>query len=153
MITIKTGDLLNATETVIGHQVNCFGAAGGLAYDVFCKYPNAEKEYFDIVNWVRTSDLTPHALLGTVQCVTQPDGHVVANLFGQLHPGANYCPAALEAALIRLKPKAQENGWSVALPYKLSCGICGGNWDEVLEIIERTMDGVECVIYQREEDK
>ena len=43
--------------------------------------------------------------------------------------------------------------WSVALPYKLSCGICGGDWDEVKDIIERTMYDVACVIYQKEDDK
>ena len=41
---------------------------------------------------------------------------------------------------------------SVALPYKLSCGICGGDWHEVLLMIQDTMTGVDCVIYRREGD-
>lgn len=32
MIQIKQGSLLDAEETIIAHQVNCFGVAGGLAY-------------------------------------------------------------------------------------------------------------------------
>lgn len=52
---------------------------------------------------------------------------------------------------MQLANSARIMGWSVALPYKLSCGICGGDWDEVLKIIERTMEGVDCVIYKKEE--
>lgn len=148
MITIKKGDLLQATETVIGHQVNCHGAAGGLAYYVFDKWPNAGNDYYQMVQ--RTN---PWTLLGLTQLTgQQPDGHIIANLFGQYQPGADYRPDALESALKVLGHQARIMGWSVALPYKLSCGICGGDWDEVLDIIERTMTGVDCVIYQREGD-
>lgn len=148
MITIKTGDLLQATETVIAHQVNCHGAIGGLACYVFNKWPYAENDYMQLIQ--RTS---PWALLGLAQLTgQQKDGHIICNLYGQYHPGADYRPEALEMALTILAQQAKAMGWSVALPYKLSCGICGGDWDEVLEIIERTMEGVECVIYQREGD-
>jgi hypothetical protein len=41
----------------------------------------------------------------------------------------------------------------VALPWRLSCGICGGDWTEVQKIIEETMKGVNCVIYRREGDE
>lgn len=148
MITIKTGDLLKAEEKVIAHQVNCFGAIGGLACYVFNKWMDAENDYMQLVH--RAS---PWALLGLAQLTgQQKDGHIICNLFGQYHPGADYRPEALEAALTILAQQAKAMGWSVALPYKLSCGICGGDWDEVLQIIERTMEGVDCVIYQREGD-
>ena len=148
MITIKKGNLLEATETVIGHQVNCHGFAGGLAYHVFSKWPNAGNDYLQMVQ--RTN---PWALLGLTQLTgQQPDGHIIANIFGQYQPRADYRPDKLEAALKVLGHQARIMGWSVALPYKISCGICGGDWDEVLEIIDRTMTGVDCVIYQREGD-
>lgn len=148
MVKIKTGDLLDAQETIIAHQVNCFGAAGGLAAAVFDKYPVAESDYMQMVQ--RTK---PWGILGFAQLTgQQKDGHIICNLFGQYQPGADYRPDALEKALEILGAMAKEMGWSVALPYKLSCGIAGGDWDEVQQIIERTMRDVECVIYRRETD-
>lgn len=148
MITIKNGDLLEATEKVIGHQVNCFGIAGGLAYHMFEKYPDAENDYMQL-----TQRANPWAIKGMTQLTgQQKDGHIIANIFGQYQPGADYNPEILEEALEMLGTQARVMEWSVALPYKLSCGIAGGDWDEVLDIIERTMVGVDCVIYQREGD-
>lgn len=148
MITTKTGNLLDATETIIAHQVNCFGAAGGLAAAVFDKYPSAEHDYMQRVNRSK-----PWQLLGMSQVTnTQRDGHIICNLFGQYQPGADYQPQALEQALGQLGRFARAVHMSVALPYKLSCGICGGDWNEVQKIIERSMNGVNCVIYRREGD-
>lgn len=149
MITIKTGDLLEATEKVIGHQVNCFGVAGGLAYHMFEKYPDAENDYMQLIRRTGRPGLKGYAQL-TGQ---QKDGHIICNIYGQYYPGSDYRPEALEKALASLGEQARTMGWSVALPYKISCGICGGDWDEVMEIIERTMTGVDCVIYQREGDQ
>jgi O-acetyl-ADP-ribose deacetylase (regulator of RNase III) len=147
MINIKKGDLLKAKEKVIAHQVNCFGAAGGLAGVVFRKYLTAGNDYMQLIERMQ-----PKALLGMAQFTgQQKDGHIICNLYGQYHPGADYRPDRLEQALEMLGNTARIMGWSVALPYKLSCGICGGDWDEVQQIIERTMDGVDCVIYQKEE--
>ena len=149
MITHKKGDLLKATEKVIGHQVNCHGAAAGLAGAIFRKWPTAERDYQQLIKRCQ-----PKALLGMSQLTgEQRDGHIICNLFGQFNPGADYNPQRLEQALTMLGNTARIMNWSVALPYRLSCGICGGDWDEVLQIIERTMDGVDCAIYQREGDK
>ena len=149
MVTIKTGDLLKAKETIIGHQVNCLGGAAGLAADIFRKWPYAKKDYMDLVRRI------PGKVLFGMAHFTgqQKDGHIICNLFGQFDAGADYNPQRLEQALEQLGNFARAAEYSVALPYKLSCGICGGNWDEVLGIIERTMEDVECVIYRREGDE
>lgn len=150
MVTIKTGDLLNATEKVIAHQVNCFGITGGLAFEIFNKWPDAGNDYDQLINRIPNSSI----LLGIPQMTgLQRDGHIIANLYGQYAPGADYNPTALERALTCLGEIARQYGWSVALPYKLSCGIAGGDWEEVLEIIENAMDGVDCAIYRREGDE
>lgn len=149
MVTIKNGDLLKAKEKIIGHQVNCFGGAAGLAAAVFKKWPYAKKDYEDI-----TTRIPGKILLGMAFYTgQQKDGHIICNLFGQYTPGADYRPDKLEQALQQLANFAKAGGYSVALPWKLSCGICGGDWNEVLQIIERTMDGVDCVIYRKENTK
>lgn len=146
MVTIKNGDLLKAQEKVIGHQVNCMGVAGGLAADIFRKWPYARRDYNQIVKKIK-----PNALLGMAYFSGEErDGHIICNLFGQFNAGADYSPKKLEQALEQLGNTARVMNWSVALPWRLSCGICGGDWDEVLQIIERIMDGVECVIYKKE---
>ena len=151
MITHKKGNLLSAKEKVIAHQVNCFGAAAVLAGAIFRKWPTAEKDYQQLIKRV-----PPKALLGMAQFTGEQrdrNRHVICNLFGQYEPGPAYNPQRLEQALEMLGNTARIMGWSVALPYKISCGIAGGDWDEVLAIIEQTMDGVDCVIYQREGDE
>lgn len=148
MITHKKGNLLSAKEKVIAHQVNCFGAAAGLAAAIFRKWPIAESDYQQLVKRVPGK-----ALLGMSQLTGQQrDGHIICNLFGQYEPGADYRPERLKSALEMLGNTARIMNWSVALPHGLSCGIAGGNWDEVLQIIEKAMDGVDCVIYQKEEN-
>ena len=150
-IKIKKGNLLSAKEKVIAHQVNCFGVAGGLAGAIFRKWPTAGQDYQQLVN------RCPHkSLLGMAQFTGEQKDrahHVICNLFGQYNPGEDYNPKRLEQALEQLGNTARIMKWSVALPYKLSCGICGGDWDEVKDIIERTMHDVDCVIYQKEDDK
>ena len=150
MITHKKGNLLNAKEKVIAHQVNCFGVSGGLAAAIFRKWPTAEQDYQQLVK-----KMPPKALLGMSHLTghqKDKERHIICNLFGQYNPGADYNPKKLEQALEMLGNSARLMNWSVALPHGLSCGICGGDWNEVLQIIERTMDGVDCVIYQKEEN-
>ena len=150
-ITIKKGNLLSAKEKVIAHQVNCFGVAGGLAGAVFRKFPDAKNDYMQLINRCQ-----PKSLLGMAQFTGEQrdrSRHIICNLFGQYEPGADYNPKRLEQALEQLGNTARLAGWSVALPWRLSCGICGGDWDEVQAIIERTMHDVDCVIYQREGDE
>lgn len=154
MVRIKSGDLLEATEKVIGHQVNCYGAVGGLAASVFSRWPYAKNDYLNLVDRYEQVAFHRIQLLGLCQLTgQQKDGHIIANLYGQLRPGKDYRPESVERALRTLGSLARQNGWSVALPYKLSCGLCGGDWNEVYQIIERTMHGVDCTIYKRECDE
>ena len=148
MITIKDGDLLQATEDIIGHQVNCQGAAGGLAYHLFMRFTQAANDYEDLVY-----DVSRHGeqmkLLGYAQYSHQKSGKIIANLYGQYFPGADYRPHMLQRCLESLGEFARRGGYSVALPFGISCGICGGNWDQVLRIIEKAMEGVQVTLYRK----
>lgn len=145
MVTIKHGDLLEATEDIIAHQVNCFGVVGGLAADIFKKWPNAELDYLQLCQRAK-----PWSIRGLAQVTgQQKDGHIICNLFGQYHPGCDYNPEALESALFMLSDLAKTFNLTVALPFGLSCGIAGGTWSEVQKIIESTMKGVQCTVYMK----
>ena len=54
MIKIIEGNILNAEEDIICHQVNCRGKMGsGLAKQIRDKYPDVYKEYVDLINWAK----------------------------------------------------------------------------------------------------
>lgn len=144
MIKYIKGDLLNAREAIIAHQVNCFGIAGGLAQSVFEKWPEAELEYKQIV------EKTGEYMLGVTQFTKQQtDGHIIANVFGQLYPGNDTRYHELGKALRHLAVMAEMLRLPVALPYKLGCGIGGGSWEKVKEMIEANLGNLDVTIYQR----
>lgn len=147
MLRTVRGDILQAKETIIAHQVNCYGIAGGLAACVFQRWPIAYEDYRQLTG--RFGAMGHRAdLLGMAHLTgQQPDGKIVASLYGQLYPGQDFRPEALGSALRGLARAAESMGASVALPYKISCGICGGDWRVVYEMIKDTMKNVETTLY------
>ena len=143
MVKIEKGNVLKAKETIIAHQVNCFGVAGGLAYAVFTQYPNALKEYLKICDRPGKE-----LLLGHCQCIKQNDGHIIANLFGQYRPGADTKMEAVKKSSVELKNFAQKNNARIALPWKIGCGIGGGNWEEMQELIAEILGDCDVTIYK-----
>lgn len=150
MIKTKYGDLLRAEETIIAHQVNCFGQAGGLAGHIFREWPDAGSDYYQLVTRMSTHGRQID-LLGMAQLTgQQPDGKIIANLYGQYFPGRDFRPLMLDRALTSLASVAKTMSASVAIPYGISCGICGGDWQLVRRIIEQTMEGVDVTLYSLE---
>lgn len=147
MLKTVYGDLLQAKETIIAHQVNCFGDAGGLAYHIFRRWPDAGNDYQQVVGRMAKTGKQID-LLGMAQLTgQQPDGKIIANLYGQYFPGRDFRPLMLERALTALASAAKAMNASVAIPYGISCGICGGDWRLVRRIIEETMKDVDVTIY------
>lgn len=142
VITVVEGDLLNATEDIIGHQVNCQSVMGsGVAKVVRDRYPIVYSEYISL-----SEKHHPVELLGRCQVVNTKENKFVANLFGQLNYGydgrqyTNY--DALRNALRELSEYAKTNDLSVALPYKIGSDRGGADWNEVQKIIEEEFDEV-----------
>ncbi|WP_339304381.1 macro domain-containing protein [Paenibacillus sp. FSL L8-0435] len=150
MIRIIIGDLLNATESIIGHQTNTKGVWGsGIAKAIKQKYPDAYPFY----------QLACHEygdrLLGLCWTTKVNEKRVVANLFGQTTYGRNKSVvytdyAALKAALESLKIRAKKFGHSVALPYNIGCGLANGDWKVVYGIIEEVFSDYEVTLYRWE---
>jgi O-acetyl-ADP-ribose deacetylase (regulator of RNase III) len=136
MITIIEGNILEAKEDVIVHQVNCRSVMGsGLAKQIREKYPEVYEQYITFC-----SQFSPHGLLGKAQKVYTHDDKIVFNLFGQLNYGRKNIRYtdydALKEALTKVYEDANHFLWSVALPYNIGCGLANGNWDRVYEIID-----------------
>lgn len=161
MIKIVKGNLLDATEDIIAHQVNCRGVMGaGVARQIKNSFPRAFQQYRELCEMYKEN---PSKLLGTCQLVKecQEDHHVViANLFGQERYGfaGTYTDeVALREAFRSLVAKINTSSVitgnptkSVAMPYGIGCGFGGGHWPRIYEIIEQEFGNIEVVLYKLE---
>jgi O-acetyl-ADP-ribose deacetylase (regulator of RNase III) len=152
MIKIVDGDLLNATENIIGHQVNCQGKMNsGVAKAIREKFPIAYGAYIAEYN-VHYNKRLLNDLLGRCQLVFTGTDKIVANLFGQFnygYDGKQYTSVyALRMSLMSLKDKAQHLNASVALPYKIGSDRGGADWNEVYKIIDEVFSDYEVTLYR-----
>jgi O-acetyl-ADP-ribose deacetylase (regulator of RNase III) len=146
------GDILDAKDGIIGHQVNCQMVMGaGLAKQIRDKYPRVYDEYMLMVG---KSPIT--ARLGRCQMVAVSDKLLVANLFGQF----DYRPrnkvhtdyTALSMALRNLqrwKDTFVSKDFPIYLPYGLGCGLAGGDWKIVEGIIRGAIPDANIVRYDK----
>lgn len=137
MIKVIDGNLLDAKTDIIAHQTNCLGImGGGVALAIRQKYPNVYETYRNFCGQA----VAPVAILGQCEMVATKSGTApffVANLFGQCETGkgaTNY--RALECAMLELyKFMVRNDLRTVAMPYMIGCGLAGGDWNKVSDII------------------
>jgi O-acetyl-ADP-ribose deacetylase (regulator of RNase III) len=156
---VITGDLLKSNADIIGHQVNCQGVMGaGLALSIRKKYPKVFEKYKYIVNNCKNKN----KLMGRTLFLSEngkvikkeysPNTKIIANLFGQYNygKGVQVDYEALENSLMELKKFAKENNLSVGIPYKIGCGLAGGDWKRTKSIIEKIFKDYPVNIYKKE---
>lgn len=133
---IVVGDLLDVDCGLIVHQVNLAGVMGaGLAKQVRDKYPYVFSEYVNSVSEMSLGDIH----------VVEIDGDLsVCNLAGQDRPGPNTSIAAHELAWEAVAYYA--TGRPVYAPWKIGCGIGGGDWNVVRSIAEKYVPGIIWVV-------
>lgn len=146
---ILNEDILNCKENIIVHQTNCLGVMGkGLAQQIKQKYPEVFNGYY---HYCKTN--TAESIFGTSLICEANDGKYIANLFGQLSYGKDLQTDydKFKTALQEIHTFAKENKLSVAIPYKIGCGLAGGDWNTVYDIISEIFyDSVECNLYKYE---
>lgn len=145
MIKIVNGDLLEAKENIIGHQVNCRAKMNsGAAKAIRNKYPIVFKHYVKECS---------NEKLGECQLVFVESSKWVANLFAQKnygYDGKQYTiVSALRSSLITLCEKAKEHNLTVALPYKIGSDRGGADWNEVYAMIEDVFQDYEVTLYKK----
>ena len=143
MIKEVNGNLLTYPGLqVIGHQTNCLGVMGaGIAKQIKARWPDVFRQYYDYCK----SFTNAHYLLGKCQVIDTDDGKYVANLFGEYSFCESIAPYeeggkprhtdydALKECLHRLHTWMVLNDKETCgLPYKIGCGLAGGNWDDVV---------------------
>ncbi|MFJ7982359.1 Appr-1-p processing protein [Lysinibacillus xylanilyticus] len=138
LIRIIDGDLLQAEENIIMHQVNAQGEMNtGVAQQVKEKwYDEVYKYYKSLCDGNMISEL-----MGYAQKLSVGKDKYVVNLFGQDKYGydgeryTNY--EALYVALDSVARFARRHNLSVALPYKMGCDRAGADWNIVYAMIEK----------------
>lgn len=152
MIEIVEGNLLNATEDIIEHQVNCKGVMGsGLAKQIKSKYNGVYLQYKRECDEELKRSGGTQFLLGHTLNVEVGKGKYVSNLFGQDGYGRDTMYTdypSLKRALIKLEKFARKNNLTVALPYGIGSGLAGGNWETVYKIIEHVFGDYEVALYR-----
>lgn len=144
------GDILSYPdsdkEVIVCHQVNCRGVMGaGLALQIRMAFPDVFENYRRLCFLADK----PHKMLGFVQFVPaihhSESGDVtyfnVANVFSQNGYGVNgrYTDYdAMRAAFTRIAE--QYPNATVRIPYRMGCGLGGGNWEIVEDIIRKTLE-------------
>lgn len=156
MVTYKNGDIFKSSCNLIGHQVNCQGVMGsGIAKTIRERYPQAYNIYM-----YKHKEEGSH--LGDISAATIPgsgdeimgDLHIV-NMYAQ----DKYLPRgichtnydAFRKCLQKIKyiitfggewPLAAK-GWKIGFPDHIGCGLAGGDWNIVKQIIEDEFSGDE----------
>lgn len=150
MIKTVYGNILDATEDIICHQVNCQGVMGtGIAKALYQRWPIVKGAYQRFCQAESLGE--PQNLLGKVQMVEVEPGKYVANIFGQLDYGRNpykkYTDyVALTNAFNEIRNKYA--GKSLAYPYGFGCGLANGDWAIVSQMIETYFKDMNVTIYQ-----
>lgn len=138
-----TGDILTPNTSgktvVVCHQVNCRGVMGaGLAKQVRQMYPGAYTAYKEKCVEIKQG----RGGLGDVQfcAYLNQSGYILANIFGQDGYGRDkqYTDyAALCKAFTHIAQSFPNS--TIRIPYKMGCGLGGGDWTVVEQIIKETL--------------
>ena len=141
MIKIVNGDLLQSNLPLIAHQTNCLGVMGaGIAKSIKNMWNIV---YIQYANFCKNLGYSKNLLLGECQiCITgEFPIRFVANLFGEYSFTESVAPYenrhtdydALKESLIYLIAFCKGvNITEIGIPYKLGCGLAGGDWDGVV---------------------
>lgn len=145
------GDILSAPEgvsqpVIICHQVNCFGRMGaGLAKQIRNKFPEVFSAYETMTN----NESDRMSLLGNAQVINVGDNLYVANIFGQYGFGRSGRYTDYIAVMRAFRVIANSYPDAILrIPYKIGCGLGGGDWDRVKSIIETELADVQYEIWR-----
>lgn len=136
---VVDGDLLDVTEGLIAHQVNCRGVMGaGVARVIAKRYSGVEQAYRD-----HCGGIEPLSLLGTVHLAFATPVLLVANVFGQLNTGRGLQTdyTAVRDALSDLSDRLRIGPPTLNVPYMMGCGLAGGDWDTYSAILDEHWPG------------
>lgn len=136
-------DMRALDKGVLFHQVNCQGImGGGIARAFAVKWPKLEPEYRAICE---KFDFDENQLLGKVYTYGVDRDLVIANVFGQGDVSRSERMTRYDATcdaferIIRSQERNKKGLFTrlpLYFPYKMGCGLGGGEWSIYSSIIE-----------------
>ena len=140
MIHEVCGDLLKQPVDIIAHQTNCQGVMGaGIALQIK-KQLLTSNEYN---KYVKVCKEQGAELLGKTQLLEAPDGRIIANCFGENIPtgkGRDTDYDALAHSIAKVRNYARADGLVVGIPGLIGCGLAGGEWHIVRDMLYKLFD-------------
>lgn len=166
-IHVVEGDIFTTHCNIICHQVNCQGVMGhGIAKQVKEKYRGVFDEYkrYCDAHADNRAAMLGEALIvdmyhgaAVLDWLVNSESKFIANIFGQLTYGTGLRTdyKALVSGLEVVARFAKEHNLSVAIPYKIGCGLAGGDWNKVSMFIEGVFAGsdLEVLMYRYEQNE
>lgn len=149
MLKYIKGDLLDAPQPIIIHQVNCQGVMGsGVALAIKKRFPEAYVVYRETLD-----QFGDGGCLGETSSVVVSPDKKIYNLYSQRH----YLPRgerhtdyeALARGFEKIKNENPEISKDVAAP-KIGCGLGGGDWRIVSSMLETIFDDRDVYVYELE---
>lgn len=146
MVRYFDGDLLKSNCNIICHQVNTLGVMGaGIALQIKNEYPRCFQKYKEICNYFKDKqdELIGRVLLWEDEIPSIPI-KLIANFFSQIGLGwdvqTDYdafrkCCKEVKAKLKYWFPITLDS-FKIGFPYKIGCGLAGGDWNIIKQIIE-----------------
>jgi O-acetyl-ADP-ribose deacetylase (regulator of RNase III) len=147
---IIEGDITNATEGFIIHQVNCRDVMGsGVAKALFTKWPIVKKQYH-VFNKRFVERNVLDRLLGSLDIIPVSTETSVINAYTQNYfgnDGKQYTDYDAIRKVFNFISNNIDLSNGIAIPYMYGCGLGGGDWDVVSQIIEDSFDD-KAVVYK-----
>ena len=144
MIKVVKGNLLDATEAIIAHQVNCQGKMNsGVAKAIKEKYPEVFERYQNTI---------PQLGLVDTIFVVKPDIHFINNMYSQDkygYDGKQYTDYdAFRECCKTIVKNCKTSKLSVAMPYKIASDRGGADWDKIMDILLEEFTDVDLTLYK-----
>lgn len=145
MFKEEYGNLVTGNYPIICQQVNCKGVMGsGLAKAIREKYPEV---YTGYKNFISAAKMFNDTLLGSINLVHLHDNRHCVNMFAQDsygRDGKQYTDYnAFSNCLRELEMVLPQKKGIVAFPYLIGCGLGGGDWGIVKEMIRDFSEKIE----------
>jgi len=143
------GDLIKQKKEfdLIGHQCNCFHSFGaGIAPQIRAKFPESYQKDLQTIYGDKNK-------LGTI-VFTENTNPIVVNLYGQYKYTRHEIDTNYDALRSCFKEiKKNFSGLRMAFPKLLGCGLAGGDWSVVSQIIAEELKDEDVTIVEWEKQK
>ena len=151
MLYEVTGNILSGEYNIICQQVNCQGVMGaGLAKQIRNQYPKLFMYYKQ-----KCESCNKEELLGDINifCTSYENSKFIINLFAQYNYGRGTRQTdynAFHGCLQKIKSQVTDfipETAKIAFPYKIGCGLAGGDWNIIKPMIEEFSKEIKQNVY------